>query len=154
METLIHGDTKVFYNNASNFKGGPQIFVFEKCIEMVNRFWPTSSDTYLLSAYYVSNKCRCQPGGRKRKPSNYKTIGSMSGTMAKTQASQISFHVISLLLMHFYTMPLCLNTILILLSTFIALMRFQMDWKLPLPVEPSTNINSIIILRNAWTLRR
>ena len=79
----------------------------------------------------------------------FKTIGSMSDTMAKTQTSQISLHVISLLLMHFYTMPLCLNTILILLSTFIAFMRFKMDWRLSPPVEPSTNINSIIILHNA-----
>lgn len=103
--------TWVFYKNASYSKGGYQIFIFDKYIEIAKHFWTKLFDNYLLRAYYVS--AISVNASQDRKENLYaKTIGSILGAMAETQASETCFHVGSLLLIHCHTALLYLNATL------------------------------------------
>lgn len=98
----------MFHKNASYSKGGYQIFVFDKYIDMAKHFRTKSFDNYLLRAYYVSAISVNASQDRKENP-YAKAVGSISGAMAKTQAPETRFHVVSLFLICRHTALLYLN---------------------------------------------
>lgn len=75
-------------------------------MEMAKYVWTKSFDNYSVPAMWAVSVDASQK--------YYNTNGSMSATMAQTQASQISFHVVSVLLIDFHTVFLYLENILIL----------------------------------------
>lgn len=88
-----------------------QISVFEKCIEMVKRFWTKSSDVYTVPLSAISVDASQEERKENQALQDNWVNVRYNG---QTQASEIIFHIRSLLLMHIYITPPCLNAILIL----------------------------------------
>lgn len=99
--------TWVFHKNASYSKGGYQIFVFDKYIDMAKHLWTKSFDNYLLRAYYVS-AISVNASQDKKKTRMPRQLGQYQGQWPK-QASETRFHVVSLLLIRRHTALLYLN---------------------------------------------
>lgn len=108
---LTHGNNSDVLQKRKLFQRRISNFCFWEVYWNAKHFWTELFDNYLLRAYYVWAISVNASQDRKENPYD-KTIGPTSGAMAETQASEIRFHVVTLLLICCHTVLLYLNATL------------------------------------------